>query len=179
MADDNDNLDDDDTSGPATVTLTRAQIRSMERDAKSAREAIAEANSLRLQLAVTQAGLDITDPKIAFFAKHYDGETTVEAVKAAAATLGFVTAAESDDEGDDGVDPNLTDARDRLASGALPDNGKAPEKPVRETAITQAREFVKNGGTQEDGMAFAFNQIVGAAAKGDKSVIIPSIGQSA
>ena len=51
-----------------------------------------ERDQARRELAMVRAGLDLDSPTGKLFAKAYDGETSVEAVKAAAAEYGLIEA---------------------------------------------------------------------------------------
>jgi len=84
-----DNADDD--SGEQYVQLTRAQIRTMERDAKSARKSQQEADSLRRELALSRSGLsDLTERQQKALYATLDGEVTADSLREAALDLGFV-----------------------------------------------------------------------------------------
>lgn len=176
--------EENDDQNDSEITLKRSQIRAMERDAKLTREATERASAAERKLAIIEAGLDMTNPTVAFFARHYDGELTADAVRQAASEAGIlvdpVGGSPSGNEGEgEGPTVDSTNARDLIANGAIGDTGKPPERPVRITAIETAREYMNQGATREEAGALAFNQLVAAAAKGDKSVIIPSIGQTA
>lgn len=71
--------------------------RQLEADAKAGREAVAaretaerEAAAAKRDLALMQAGVDVTSGPGKLFAKAYDGDATVEAVKAAALEYGVI-----------------------------------------------------------------------------------------
>lgn len=84
--------DDDDEQESRTVTLKRDQIRQLEKQAKTASEATARAEAAERKLAFAEAGLSLSDPKMAYFVKGYDGEMTAEAITEAATTAGFLGA---------------------------------------------------------------------------------------
>jgi hypothetical protein len=83
-----DDIDDDSNDG--RVTLSRQQIRQMEKDAKEARKAREEADSLRRELAFTRAGVgDLTERQQKALFATIDGDITPDAVRTAAEELGF------------------------------------------------------------------------------------------
>lgn len=83
--------DQDDDSNEQTVRLTRAQIRTMERDAKSARKATEELAAVRRELALARSGLsDLTERQQKALLATIDGDLTAESARAAAEELGFV-----------------------------------------------------------------------------------------
>jgi hypothetical protein len=63
-------------------------------DTKAEKEAraLAEARAVAAekQLVLRDSGLDMTNPMAAFFAENYNGDLTVDAVKAAAAKIGLI-----------------------------------------------------------------------------------------
>lgn len=87
------NADDqhgDSGDGDQMVTISRANIRKLEAAAKAASQHEADVASLRRELAFRDAGINPTDPKLKYFVKGYDGDATVEAIKAAALEAGFI-----------------------------------------------------------------------------------------
>lgn len=94
-------VDDDDLDEAEpedrTVTLRRDQIRQLEKQAKTATEAQARAEAAERKLAFAEAGLSLSDPKMSYFVKGYDGELTAEAITEAATQAGFLGAPAPDD----------------------------------------------------------------------------------
>lgn len=74
----------DEGSGPAGL---REHAKRLEAQAKAAAE---EAAQLKRELAFAKAGLDLSDPKMGYFVKGYDGEATPDAIRAAAEAAGFI-----------------------------------------------------------------------------------------
>lgn len=68
----------------------RGLRKQIEEQAAKAREAEARAAAAERELAFAKAGLDLADPKMAYFVKGYDGEVAPDAIKAAAEAAGFV-----------------------------------------------------------------------------------------
>ena len=89
---DPDNPDNDPEEQPPsrTVTLNRSEIRALEKKATKAEEAEARASAAERKLAFAEAGISLTDPKLSYFVKGYDGELTAEAIQAEAAKAGFL-----------------------------------------------------------------------------------------
>jgi len=82
---------DDNDSGEQHVRLTRAQIRTLERDAKNARKATDELAATRRELALARSGLgDLTERQTKALLATIDGDLTAESARAAAEELGFV-----------------------------------------------------------------------------------------
>lgn len=91
----NDDLDFQDESETPEPSQNRDRkwVRDLERRAKDADRVRAEAESAKRELALLKAGIDVNTPQGKLFAKAYDGEYTVDAVKAAATEYGVLEAA--------------------------------------------------------------------------------------
>lgn len=76
-----DENDDPDNQSPQ-VTLSRKQIRQLEKRAKAADEAVAELEQLKRERAFVQAGVPLDDRRSSYFIAGYQGEMTPEAIKA-------------------------------------------------------------------------------------------------
>jgi ribosomal protein L12E/L44/L45/RPP1/RPP2 len=72
------------------VLIPRKNIRQLEQAANQGKEALTKLAALEREMAFHRAGIDPADSKLKYFVKGYDGETTVEAIKAAAIEAGFV-----------------------------------------------------------------------------------------
>lgn len=82
----NDDLDlEDDDAG--------TDIRSLRRAAESAKKLKAENAKLQREIAFAKAGLPLSDPKMNYFIKGYDGELDAEAIRTAATEAGFIAQA--------------------------------------------------------------------------------------
>lgn len=68
----------------------RGLRKQIEEQAAKAREAEARAAAAERELAFAKAGLPLSDPKMGYFVKGYDGDLTPEAIKAAAEAAGFL-----------------------------------------------------------------------------------------
>lgn len=62
----------------------RAHMRKLEAENKALREQAAEAESAKRELTFVKAGINPDDPKAKYFVKGYDGDLSVEAIRAAA-----------------------------------------------------------------------------------------------
>lgn len=87
-------MSDDEELDQNPIAQMRARIKELERESKDSKSALEEANkalgeysSLKREMAFIKAGIDPADPRAKYFVKGYDGELTVEAIKAAAAEV--------------------------------------------------------------------------------------------
>lgn len=172
----------DDNDSPA-VRIPRDQIRAMERDAKSARQAQAAASAATRELAFVKAGVD-TDSKLGkLLLASYDGEMDPVAIKSEWEDIGGIkppassTETPSDPTGDTGDDdivitpPEGTQERQGLASGAQGDTGEEPNPDPRKVALQAGHDAVANGAPHDEAMGVMLNRLAGAAAAGDERVI--------
>lgn len=119
---DNDLLDNEDLeleSNDEPQRDSRKFVRKLEQEAKEGKRAKAEAEEAKAELAkakrdlaLAQAGIDVNSPTGKLFVKGYDGEPTVEAIKAAASEYGLLPTSQAPD-----VKQEL-DAMDRVASAS-------------------------------------------------------------
>ena len=92
----------------------RKWVRDLEKRAKGADTAKAEAEAARRELAMLKAGIDLDTPQGKLFAKAYDGEPTLDAVKSAAEEYGVIQAMNA-------IPAEELDAIDRVSrAGAIP-----------------------------------------------------------
>lgn len=119
---DPDNADgvDGEQPEPKLVTLSRDQIRSLERDAKEGRRAKAELAELRQEKGFSAAGLSLNDAQRKAFDKDYEGDFSVESLQQYATDMGWqVTGAPSEDAQD-------MAALDRVSAAAAGSAAPAP-----------------------------------------------------
>ena len=76
--------------GTNVVQIPRANIRKLEKAASEGQKAQAELAALKREMTFREAGIDPSNPAHRYFVKGYDGETTLEAIKAAATEAGFL-----------------------------------------------------------------------------------------
>lgn len=88
-----DDFSEDQETQPAEQSDERSDrkwVRDLEKRAKEASTAKAEAESAKRELAMLKAGIDLDSPQGKLFAKAYDGESTADAVKRAAEEYGVI-----------------------------------------------------------------------------------------
>ena len=84
-------LDQEENEQPQQQQQQEPQWRkNLERKAKEADSAKAEAQAAKRELALLKAGIDLESPTGKLFAKAYDGEASVEAIKASATEYGLI-----------------------------------------------------------------------------------------
>jgi hypothetical protein len=84
--DDNDDLPDDDTP----VSITAKDLKALRNIARNAGELQSQHEAAQRQLAFAKAKIDLTDPKMGYFIKGYDGELDPEKIRTAATEAGFL-----------------------------------------------------------------------------------------
>lgn len=87
---DDDFENDDESQDEPLVHLKRSQIKGIEQKAKQAEEFETRAEKAERRLAFAEAGIDLKDPKLAYFIKGYDGDADSESIRSAAAEAGFI-----------------------------------------------------------------------------------------
>lgn len=73
---------DPETGEPNQVTLSRKDIRRLEKQAQAGKEAVQELEQLKRERAYVQAGIPLDDKRASYFIAGYQGEMTPEAIKA-------------------------------------------------------------------------------------------------
>jgi len=136
----NDYLDDDEDR-PNTITLKRSEIRSLEKKAKERDELASRLAALENQQTFIEAGIDPKNAQHGYFMKGYDGEMTVDAIKAKATEAGFLSAPAPSQE----QTQNL-EAAQRVATAA---SGARPESaPTEESIRAEMNAALMEGGTE-------------------------------
>ena len=132
MANDDDlELEDEPGDSPA-IKQIRARNRQLAKEhreaiqrAETAEAAVAVANAATREIAFLKAGVNPEDPAARYFVKGYDGELTVEAIKAAAIEariLGGINQSHADTTADDlAAHQAITDAGRSGVSSGVPD----------------------------------------------------------
>jgi hypothetical protein len=72
------------------VQLPAEDLRNLRKAAKERNDMQAQLNAQQRELAFSKAGLDLSDPKMGYFTKGYEGELTAEAIRATAQEHGFI-----------------------------------------------------------------------------------------
>lgn len=120
---------------------SRKFVRKLEQEAKEGKRAKAEADEAKAELAkakrdlaLMQAGIDVNSPTGKLFVKGYDGEVSVEAIKAAASEYGLLPTSQAPD-----VKQEL-DGMDRIANAST---SSAPTS--NPTALDELRKAGESG----------------------------------
>lgn len=122
-------LDDDDTADGGAESSD--DLRSLRRAANKSRKLEKENEALRRQLAFSQVpGLNTADPKVGYFIKGYEGETTPEAILQAAQAAGFVESQQPSQEQAAAAQADQRFAS--VAAGAQPLTGLDPEAQLEQ-----------------------------------------------
>lgn len=158
----------------AREAARRQHARAKELEADASRT-----GDLERELAFTKAGVDTDSPAGAIFARGYDGDLEVEAIKTAAATMGLgqatTPAADPTTPTDTPLDPGeaaLLGAQDQL-SGTPPTTEPPAADPYAEAAKVY-ENMVDDGSQRDVALGQAFNSLANAANQGDRRVIIDS-----
>jgi len=85
-----DTQDDEGYNDPNAVRNLREANKRMKADLEAATTAAAEATGAKRELTLIRAGIDLDSPQGKLFAKAYDGDLSVEAVKEQAAEYGLM-----------------------------------------------------------------------------------------
>ena len=124
-------LDETETESQQERNPLRARMRELESEIKSLRQQAAEAEQAKRELAFVKAGVDPSDSAAKYFVKGYDGELTVDAIKAAAVEARLLAPTQPSS------DPSEQDAWSRtnqMAAGA----GSASQVPDLEARLNAA-----------------------------------------
>lgn len=85
MADDLDQHDDD-----QPVSISAKDLKALRNIAKDANDLRAQNDAAQRQLAFAKAKIDVTDPRMGYFIKGYEGDLEPEKIRAAALEAGFL-----------------------------------------------------------------------------------------
>jgi hypothetical protein len=135
--------DDDDK----VVTLSRKQIRALEKKAKERDELAKQVETFTRNDVFKEAGIDPKDPKQQYFVKGYDGEVTVDAIRAAATEAGYLAAPEPSAE-----QLAQLDASQRMAAASA---GATPRGAMDEATMRAEMEKAAAEGGSDAIMAVA------------------------
>ena len=134
MADD-DQMQDDDTPVSIPAKDLKA-LRNLAKQAESIQQQYADANR---QLAFAKAKIDLTDPKMSYFVKGYEGDLDPEQIRAAATAAGFIGGQQQQQQ----VSPQEMAGHQRMAEAGL---GGTPGEP-------DLADQIRNANSQEEVMA--------------------------
>jgi hypothetical protein len=166
---------------PALKEAREAARRNAQR-ARDAEESASRTSELERELAFTKAGVDTDTPAGRIFAKGYDGDLEVDAIKSAAAQMGLANAPAPEVVVPEEVplDPSETELLNAPAglSGNPPTADPPPADPY-DAANGIFKQAVQDGEPTDTAWGYAFNSLVNAAQNGDKRVIIPQRSREA
>lgn len=116
------------TNPGSTPRGLRRKLESTLRERDEARTALAAKDDLAREVAFLKAGINTDDPKMKYFVKGYEGDTTVDAVREAAVEAGLIANV---------TDPALSEAQKaaQVSVGAEtrpPGSGSGPEWQTNE-----------------------------------------------
>lgn len=139
----NDNYTDDDFDSEENESVNDGgDIKSLRRAATGKKKLEQELAELRRELAFAKAGLPMSDPKMNYFIKGYDGEMSAEAIRQAALEAGFIASQQSAD--DSAVTANAA-AQQRVMSAS---SGVSFEGLTEDAALAQLESAMEEGGIE-------------------------------
>lgn len=152
------------------VRQQREHIAHLEAQLAEQSSATAVAEALALENVLLKAGVDTESALGKMFAKSYDGERTVDAVKAAAAEVGALTAPTAPPP--PAGEPTADDLRQTAERAALSSDGQAGDplgasgNPVEE-AYGDFRHELSVGKSRDDASAAVIGRFIGEANAGN------------
>jgi hypothetical protein len=137
--------------------------------AERGRRAVDENEVLRKELAFVKAGID-TDSKLGqLLFRTYEGDLTVDAIKAEAADIPGLLAPTPAPQDEPEMDPGLQQMREGFANGE-PTSGEAPAD-AKALALGAFNDALKQGFTRDDAAVEYFGTLLSEAANGNRSAI--------
>lgn len=118
-------------------------IRSLRRAAQSAKKLKAENAKLQREIAFAKAGLPLSDPKMNYFIKGYDGELDPEAIREAASQAGFIAAQEPVNAEQQAQQQVSLEAQNRVMSASA---GAFVEDASESAALARMEAAMNEGG---------------------------------
>lgn len=132
MPDDLNDDANDDGSSDRTVTLSRSQIRALEKKANERDELATKVAKLEREAAFRSAGIDPADKKASYFVAGYSGELTVDAIQKEATEIGLIAPPAMSDE-----QKAEAAAAQQVAAAAA---GAPPQSAASEAAVVSELE---------------------------------------
>lgn len=120
-------------------------IRSLRRAANSAKKLKAELAQLKREVAFAKAGLPLDDPRMNYFVKGYEGELEPEAIREAATTAGFLTAAQQNEAVQNAQTQAAAVAEQRVMAASA---GAVAEDITEAAAIARMEAAMQEGGLE-------------------------------
>jgi hypothetical protein len=135
--DDDFDLDDEDSNS----------IQALRRAANAAKKLKAENTRMRRELAFAKAGIPLTDPKMNYFVKGYEGDLESEAIREAAVEAGFlvVEQAAPQEQADNREGEAVAQAQRRVMAASA---GATSEDISEAAAIARMEAAMQEGGLE-------------------------------
>ena len=122
-------LDSTDENSGEPSKDSRQFVRKLEQEAKEGKRAKKEADEAKVdaqnakrELALMKAGIDLESPTGKLFVKAYDGEITVEAIKAAAGEYGLIATSQTAEVANDLAAIDRVSQASTGSGGSIPTN---------------------------------------------------------
>ncbi len=133
---DDDNLPDDDSA----VTISAKDLKALRNIARTANETQQQFEAAQRQLAFAKAKIDVTDPKMGYFIKGYEGDLDPDKIRSAAVEAGFISTQPNQQQ----IPPEELGGHQRIGEAAA--GGTNDGKP-------DLTERIRNAASQEEVMA--------------------------
>lgn len=135
--DDDFDLDDEDSNS----------IQALRRAANAAKKLKAENTRMKRELAFAKAGIPLTDPKMNYFVKGYEGELEAEAIREAAVEAGFLAVEQSapQEQTDTQEEQAVAQAQRRVMAASA---GATSEDISEAAAIARMEAAMQEGGLE-------------------------------
>jgi len=135
--DDDFDLDDEDSNS----------IQALRKAANAAKKLKAENTRMKRELAFAKAGIPLTDPKMNYFVKGYEGDLEVEAIREAAVEAGFLVVEQSapQEQADTHEGEAVAQAQRRVMAASA---GATYEGLTEEAALAQLESAMQEGGIE-------------------------------
>lgn len=120
-------------------------IKSLRRAANKAKKLEAELNDMKRQMAFTNSGLPMDDPRMKYFASAYDGEMDEDSILNAAEAAGFIEFVDDEEDAPMQEQPQVdfgSQNRVMAASG-----GGEFEDVTQQAVLMKMQEALTQGGT--------------------------------
>lgn len=120
-------------------------IKSLRRAANKAKKLEAELNDMKRQMAFTNSGLPMDDPRMKYFASAYDGEMDEDSILSAAEAAGFIEFVDDEEDAPVQEQPQVdfgSQNRVMAASG-----GGEFEDVTQQAVLMKMQEALTQGGT--------------------------------
>lgn len=152
------------------IAEQRQHIEQLEADLAAERAKTEASSALERENAFLKAGVDLDSPVGTLFARAYDGELDIDAVRAAADPVGALTSGT--------LAPTDTQLEQTKVQTTLAGEGHTPGNLVDATqtdpvdaGYTAFHDRLSRGATREAASAEMFDRVFTAAADGDQRVI--------